>query len=184
MADKYTLYKRNLVFTALVLLLSLQGSIAQKQWTEKAGDVGQYLIPATALMSTLVYRDGSKPAWQFGKAFALSMVTTHSLKRIINKERPNGGNYGFPSGHTAAAFTGAAFIERRYGWTYGIPAYMLAGFVAWSRVEADKHDWVDVSSGALIGVASAYLFTTSFKPLKDKADISVGLGTVSVVFYF
>ena len=34
------------------------------------------------------------------------------LKRIINKERPNGGGLGFPSGHTSSAFSGAALEQK------------------------------------------------------------------------
>ena len=63
-----------------------------------------------------------------------SFMVMHSLKRITNKERPNGGDYSFPSGHTSAAFTGAGFIEKRYGLKVGIPAYILASYVGWSRV--------------------------------------------------
>ena len=36
-----------------------------------------------------------------------SFVVTHTIKRVVNKERPNGGDFSFPSGHTSAAFTGA-----------------------------------------------------------------------------
>ena len=93
----------------------------------------------------------------------MSLVITHSLKRIINKERPNGGDYSFPSGHTSAAFTGAAFIERKYGFKYGIPSYLLASYVGWTRIQANKHDKWDVLGGAIIGIGSAYIFTKPFK---------------------
>ena len=94
----------------------------------------------------------------------LSFVITHGLKRIINKERPkNGGGYSFPSGHASAAFTGASFIERKYGFKYGIPSYLLASYVGWTRIQANKHDKWDVLGGAIIGIGSAYIFTKPFK---------------------
>jgi len=80
----------------------------------------------------------------------------------VTKARPeNHGDRSFPSGHTAVSFQGAAFIHRRYGWEYSIPAYLGAAYVAWSRIEgeADKHDIVDVSAGAAIGILSSYFFT-------------------------
>ena len=64
-----------------------------------------------------------------------------------------------PSGHTAAAFSGASFIQRRYGWRYSLPAYGAAAFVAYSRVAAEKHHVEDVIVGALLGIGSTYLFT-------------------------
>ena len=59
------------------------------------------------------------------------------MKRIIRKERPEGRNLfdAFPSGHTSAAFSGASFIQRRYGWKYGKYAYILAAVVGVSRVD-------------------------------------------------
>ena len=99
-----------------------------------------------------------------------SFVITHAIKRLINKQRPNGGNYSFPSGHTSAAFTGAAFIERRYGLKVGIPTYLLASYVGWTRVESNYHDKWDVLGGAIVGIGSAYLFTKPFK----NTDLELG----------
>ena len=95
---------------------------------------------------------------------------THGLKILINKERPNGGDYSFPSGHTSAAFTGAAFIEKRYGYKVGVPAYLLASFVGWSRVNANKHDYWDVLGGIIIGYGSAYIFA---KPINKKVELGI-----------
>lgn len=60
----------------------------------------------------------------------------------------------------------AAFVQKRYGWEYGIPAYLLAGYVGYTRIEANKHDGWDVLAGAAIGVGMSYLFTKPYD--KDK----------------
>jgi len=99
------------------------------------------------------------------------MIFTHSVKRIINKKRPNGSNYSFPSGHTASAFTGASFLQLRYGWKVGIPAYLLASYVGYTRIKANKHDKWDVLGGAVVGIGSSLLFV---KPYKNK-NFGVGL---------
>lgn len=100
---------------------------------------------------------------QFYKSFLTTVVVTHGMKHTIEKERPNGGGQSFPSGHTSAAFQGAAFIQKRYGLKYGIPAYVGASFVGYSRVESDKHYVEDVLAGAAIGTAAAYFFTTPYQ---------------------
>jgi len=133
---------------------------------EKSGDIIQIALPVTAFVSTIIWQDNQKPTLQFMKTMGASFVVTHSLKRIINKERPNGGDYSFPSGHTSAAFTGAAFIERKYGLKYGIPSYLLASYVGWSRIHANKHDKWDILGGAILGIGSAYIFTKPFKNTK------------------
>lgn len=129
---------------------------------EKAGDVIQVLIPAIAYGTTF-YLDDTEGRRQFYKSFFTNLGVTEGLKLTIDKKRPNGGDQSFPSGHTSAAFQGAAFIHERYGWKYGIPAYIGATFVGYSRVESDNHYTEDVLAGAAIGVISSFHFTTPYK---------------------
>ena len=96
---------------------------------------------------------------------------TYALKYLIKKERPDGSDkHSFPSMHTSVSFTGAAFIQRRYGWKWGIPAYAIASYVGWSRTYAKKHDWWDVVAGAALGAGSAYIFT---RPFATKHNLSI-----------
>lgn len=136
---------------------------AQSAAVESIGDVFLFALPATALSSSLIIGD-KKGTWQFTKGFLLNQALTIGLKESINKPRPFGnGEKAFPSGHTSTAFQGASFIQRRYGWKYGIPAYILAGFTGYSRIQAERHDGWDVLAGALIGIGSTYLFTTPYQ---------------------
>lgn len=130
------------------------------------GDVLNYSMPIAAGLTTIIVGD-KKGAWQFAKGFTTNLVLTYGLKYAINKPRPEGATDGhaFPSGHTSVAFQSASFIQRRYGWEYGIPAYLLSGFVAYSRLEGlnDRHDGWDVLGGIIVGVGSTYLFTTPYQ---------------------
>jgi len=137
---------------------------------EKLGDNLQIALPVSAFASTFIWKDNQKAQSQFIKTMGTSFIVTHGLKMLINKERPNGGDYSFPSGHTSAAFTGAAFIEKRYGYKVGVPAYLLASFVGWSRVNANKHDYWDVLGGIIIGYGSAYIFA---KPINKKVELGI-----------
>ena len=130
--------------------------------TENAGHVLQVVLPAAAFGMTLAYDDapGRK---QFFKSFLCTMGTTYALKYAVNRERPDGGDHSFPSGHTSAAFSGASFMQRRYGWIYGIPAYAAASFVGWSRYDSDKHHASDVLASAAIATAFTYIFTTPYE---------------------
>ena len=49
----------------------------------------------------------------------------------------------------------ATMLNHYYGWKVGIPAYALAGLVAFSRVEKKKHFPSDVIFGAAIGYTMA-----------------------------
>ncbi len=141
---------------------------------ETAGDILQYVIPATAGGLTLGYRD-YRGTLQFGESFALTEGVTYGLKYTVDETRPNGGSQSFPSGHTSVSFCGAEFIRKRYGWELGIPAYAAASFVAYSRVEANEHYPHDVIAGAAIGVLSSFIFTKPYKGWEVKTEAGPGL---------
>ena len=146
---------------------------ADSSTTSKVGDVLSFAIPAAAYGSTY-YMDDKEGRQQFYYSFATNVATTYALKTVIDKERPDGSDDdSFPSGHTSRAFQGASFIHKRYGLEYSIPAYIGAGFVAYSRVEADEHDVADVVAGAALGVASSMYLTKSY--YDDQLHIATNL---------
>jgi len=129
---------------------------------ETAGDVLMIALPAAAAGLTLSFRD-DQGALEFGKSAALALGVTYGLKYTIDARRPNGDARSFPSAHASISFSSAEFMRKRYGWNYGIPAYVTATFVAYSRVESDQHYTRDVIAGAAIGIMSGYLFTQPYK---------------------
>lgn len=170
--------RRSAFITLCPLLLIGQACAAtpltdSREDTGEVGDTLQYVVPVTALALTyvldglskpddlpsnfnfntdrLIHLDGS-PRHDLALAFGRSLVLTQTSKYAFNETRPNGGSHSFPSGHTAAAFTGAEFIRKEYGWWWGIPAYAMASYVGWSRVDARQHYTHDVLAGAAIGI--------------------------------
>jgi membrane-associated phospholipid phosphatase len=135
----------------------------------EAGDVLQFVLPATAAGLALGYRD-CQGALQFGESAALTLGVTYGLKYTVNERRPNGDRQAFPSGHSSISFSAAEFMRKRYGWEYGVPAYAAASFVAYSRVEAREHHPHDVVAGAAIGIVSSYIFTKPYKGWHVQAD--------------
>lgn len=169
----------------LMYMTSMYSKVSSQNSTiENSGDVLQYVLPATAGISTLFYQGGDKPGVQFAKAFGGAMLITHGVKRILNKPRPNGGDYAFPSGHTTAAFVSAGFIHKRYGWQWGLPAYVASAYVGWTRVDAGRHDWWDVIAGAGIGVVSGHFFGRRFENQDQKMGVMLGLNTISIQLQF
>ena len=151
---------------ALCLSVSLQAQQLEISQPRKAvrtsGDVGAVLLPVAGLTAILIEKD-----WQGLKQGVFSGVTTlgvtYALKYIVKKERPDhSDNHSFPSMHTSTSFAAAAFIQRRYGWQWGLPSYILSTYVGWTRVYGKKHDWWDVAAGAVIGAGSSYIFTRPF----------------------
>ena len=85
------------------------------------------------------------------RGLLLTYTVTGLLKHAVNRTRPNGDDLSFPSGHTAAAWTVAAVVQRRCGgWPGGI-AIGLAVLTGAGRIEDYKHYASDVVAGAFIG---------------------------------
>lgn len=151
--------------STVVLLAALAGAqAAQADTVERLGDIGSIALPISGLVAAAAHKDG-KGVRQLAEAYGTTMAVVYILKPAINRQRPDGGSYSFPSGHTASAFAGAAFLQRRYGWSYGAPAYAVAAFVGWSRVESKRHWTSDVIAGGAIGIASNLVFTHRFSRL-------------------
>jgi membrane-associated phospholipid phosphatase len=148
--------------TALALVLALALPLAavdgHADVIQEAGDLGAVLLPAGAASGALLAKD-SEGLVQLAKAYGTAMAVVYVLKIATDRTRPDGGHLSFPSGHAASAFTGAAFLQRRYGWKLGVPAYLLAGYVGYSRVESKRHYTSDVVAGAAIGIAANLVFT-------------------------
>jgi membrane-associated phospholipid phosphatase len=158
----------------LLLVMLLCFAISVPVWAgdgiETAGEVLTFLLPATAAGLTVGFMD-TEGMLQFGESAALTLGLSYGLKYTINEKRPNGGDHSFPSNHTAISFASAEFMRKRYGWEYGIPAYVAATFVAYSRVESKQHYTHDVIAAAAIGIGSSYLFTQPYKGWQIGLDI-------------
>jgi membrane-associated phospholipid phosphatase len=159
----------------LFLIIFSTNLYSQKSAIELSGDILAAGLPCVAGGASLLFEPNLDGAFQFTETYASQLALTYSLKYIVDEKRPNGGRYSFPSGHTASAFSSAAFIQKRYGWKFGLPAYILAGYTGWTRVYAKKHYVWDVAAGAVIGTGCAYLFTTPYK----KDNVSLSFATIN-----
>ena len=148
------------VLLAFVTFL-LIGSLAAAQLPEleqessalkRAGDILHVALPVTAGLSAAFLKDWEGLV-QFGFSMGAASGTVFGIKEVVEKSRPDNANArSFPSGHTQMSFSGAAFIHRRYGPKFGIPALVTAGFVGFSRIRGQKHFADDVLAGASIAL--------------------------------
>ena len=168
---------RVLAFTLLLFLVATGTGHAGRA-IETAGDVLVLALPAIAGGVTLAHRD-TDGLLQLVESGALALGTTYALKYAVSEERPNHeDDHSFPSAHSSVSFVSAEYLRKRYGWEYGLPAYAVAAFVAYSRVESDHHYAHDVIAGAAIGIGSAYFFTRPYagwniQPVADSGQYGV-----------
>lgn len=126
----------------------------------QTGNAVTYAIPLSTVSMAMFLKDyqGLK---QELLANGLVQAATEGLKLAVNERRPNGNCCSsFPSRHTSLAFTGASFVQYRYGFQYSIPFYVGSAYVGYSRIKTQAHYWQDVVFGAALGIGGAYLSTT------------------------
>jgi len=140
------------------------------------GDIMQIALPAAGLAGTFI-ADDPEGRCQWAKAAGGTIATVHVWKVAADKTRPDAvGSGSFPSGHTAGAFSGAAFIDSRYGHWWGIPAYLCAIVTGYSRVNADAHFWNDVVAGASTAMMFNWYFTSPYSERVSLMPAEIGDG--------
>jgi len=126
-----------------------------------------YLAPVPAVLAMgLDFLPGIESEHNLGDR-TLVMATSYIfmygavnlMKNYIPTLRPRGwGNDSFPSGHTAAAFTGAHLLYKEYrdesAWI-GVGGYLIATATGALRILNRAHWMSDVVTGAGIGILSA-----------------------------
>ena len=144
------------------ILITANNAFANK-YIEEIGNYMQVIVPAYAFGMTMNEQDWTG-ARQFAYSFAATEASVFGLKSVIDERRPNGSNKNsFPSGHSAAAFSGAVFIHRRYGIQRAILPYAMAGFVGYSRIASDMHYLHDVAAGAVIGGLFSWFLASKYE---------------------
>ena len=88
------------------------------------------------------------------RAQLISHLLMYGIKGTVQRSRPEGGGFSFPSGHTTSAFASATVLQRHFGWKIGLPAYGAATYVAASRVQGKRHYLSDVAFGAALGIVA------------------------------
>jgi membrane-associated phospholipid phosphatase len=86
------------------------------------------------------------------RAQAVTEMLVEPLKLATNRLRPDGSDHqSFPSGHAALTFAAATVIERHLGWKKSVLWYVIASYVAASRLHDNRHYLSDVVFGAAVG---------------------------------
>ena len=83
---------------------------------------------------------------------------SEGMKQVVRRKRPvppSGklhSGFSMPSGHATITFTAATILQQHLGYKAGIPTYLIASYVAMSRLHDNVHWASDVVMGAATGV--------------------------------
>jgi membrane-associated phospholipid phosphatase len=149
--------------------LAINHFLDKSKFADNFFELGEYSGSAFLHLpvSLIIYYIGGKKPDSKIKSFGSDLFSAHvingfatlGLKHIINRTRPSGTAYSYPSGHASTAFTSAGVIYNHFGLKWGIPAYLGAIYVGFSRLQENVHYPSDVIAGAVLGTYIAFNVT-------------------------
>lgn len=144
----------------------LEGSGAADAFFKPGSIIGQTpLIVSAALATYIIGRHTKSSGWvsHLGmdeiEGQIISGIFVIGLKETIRRERPiradgtRASGFSLPSGHSTATFTAATILQQHLGYKAGVPTYLIASYVAMSRLHENVHNASDVVFGAALGIA-------------------------------
>ena len=145
------------------------------------GNAGIFWIVLSVIL--LIPKKYRKCGFQMMLSMALCYIVGNLiLKNLIARDRPcwihpsvqllvkSPWDYSFPSGHSMNGFTASVAMlcnDRKIG----IPAVILAAFIAFSRLYNFVHFPTDVIAGIVIGIVMALLVNYLMKRKENKKAI-------------
>jgi membrane-associated phospholipid phosphatase len=114
--------------------------------------LGRYVIKPDGQKSNKLSHIG----FDLLRAQVVASAFVYGLKYAAQRDRPTGECCSFPSGHAAVTFATASVLERHFGYRGAWPTWLIAGYVATSRLTDNRHFASDVLFGAALGVATGW----------------------------
>lgn len=130
-----------------------------------AGQIGEEIgwgyLNAIYVLGNLIHyglsgeQESAKRGYIMTSSSLWTLAATVSLKRLAHRSRPlfPDEKDSFPSGHSSMAFNFASVVTAEHGLLWGLPAYTVASFIAYSRMNDGRHWLSDVVAGATIGAS-------------------------------
>ena len=117
--------------------------------------IGRYWVPEETYEGVRTNKV-SHLGFDLVRANLVTQALTYGMKQAVRRDRPTGECCSFPSGHASVTFASAAVLERHLGLRGAWPTYLIASYVAMSRLHDNRHFLSDVVFGAALGTAAGW----------------------------
>lgn len=124
---------------------------------ETSGKAVAYAMPATAA-AVAIYKKDWDGLVKLTVVTGLTYGTAYGLKQLVKSCRPymkpctHGGPGwdSFPSTTSAIASASSSFLWRRYGWEWGVPAFVISKYPSYALQKSRKNKlWDGVATMAI-----------------------------------
>lgn len=145
---------------------------------DTSGKAVAYAMPALAVGVTIYHKDWDG-LLKLSVTTALTYGTAYGLKQLVKSCRPymkpcvHGGPGwdSFPSTTAAIASAPSSFLWNRYGWEWGLPAFVISKYPSWALQKSRKNKLVDgLASTAISWGFNTLLIDRYRKPWNQYAE--------------
>jgi membrane-associated phospholipid phosphatase len=142
----------------------LVGSGLAKTFFKPGKYIGSFPVLFGASLTTYIAGRRRHVGWvqhlgmDLVEATLLSEGMTQGIKAMVRRDRPlhedgtRNTGFSFPSGHASGTFAAATVFQQHFGWKAAVPTYLVASYVAMSRLRDERHFASDVMAGATQGI--------------------------------
>lgn len=141
----------------------------------KAANVITLALPVSAIGISLLHHEDWKGIGEFAVAAGLTVGTAYLLRQSIRDNRPDGsGVHAMSPPDLALADSSADYLWNRYGWRYGVPAYVASAVVSYALTDAKKNHWYDTAAAGALAFGFNYALVDRYHP--GRYRVSAGPG--------
>jgi hypothetical protein len=133
-----------------------------EQHYKDLGEGIDFALPVAAA-AVVIYKRDWKGAGDLVESSLLTIGTAYALSRIVVERQPDGEPHSFPSVNSAIGASGASFLWSRYGWQYGLPAFLFKQVAGYSLGRGKQDRWYDSVASSAIASGFNFLLTPRFR---------------------
>ena len=176
-------YFSALVLAAMMLAVppAAQASSLNKKTEADIGRAISIALPLAAYGISYAHDDDWAGMEELSTVTGLTVGAALLTREFVRKRSPDGSSdRSFPSIEAALATPAEGYLWRRYGWEYGLPAFVLSHGASLLLDDAGKHRFVDGLAVTAVAAVLNWGITTEYHDYRWSYGASVDANGVFV----
>jgi hypothetical protein len=136
----------------------------------KAANAITIALPVTAVGISL-YKGDWKGLREFAVSAGLTVGSAFLIRQIVRQHRPDHSDFhSLTPPDLALADASSDYLWSRYGWRYGVPAYIASAAVSYALTDAKKNHWYDTLASGALAFSFDYALVDRYHPRRYRVS--------------
>ena len=148
---------RAVLACAVLLLPAVASAATPDPNMRKAANIVTIALPVAAIGVSLLHHNDWKGIGEFAFSAGLTVGSAFLIRQIVHNRRPDHTDFqSLTPPDLALADASSDYLWSRYGWRYGVPAYLASAFVSYALTDAKKNHWYDTAAAGALAFGFDY----------------------------